>query len=189
MTESLIPFKRGDIVIQDVYFSKVGLVIARELAFDEYEVLGDGCERLDNWLGFYQGDRLVYGERVYGEQYAQVIPDGREKKYQEYKFIAEMFPPERRRESLSYSHHAETRSLEPELQDQILDKAVEYGLSSMAVRGLVKAAKGEQPKEDKNYLDQLEDLLKSLFKKVEDQVVLDDLLTKMIDRLMQVRDS
>ena len=63
---------------------------------------------------FIIGDALRYGERRWGETYAQVM-DATGMAYQTLanaKWVASRVPVQRRRTELSWSHHAEVASLE-----------------------------------------------------------------------------
>lgn len=78
------------------------------------------------------GDLLLIGERRYGETYAQVV-DVTGYSPQTLANICSVnsrIPPERRRETLSWAHHAAVAYLEADEQEALLDQAEKHGLSS-----------------------------------------------------------
>lgn len=95
-------------------------------------------ERATPWL---IGDCLCAGEAAFGEEYSQALPDDRlaAQTLANYKTVAGKIPASRRRESLSFAHHAEVVRLEPAEQDRWLDRAEAEKLSRASLRQAMKA--------------------------------------------------
>ena len=93
--------------------------------------------------GWWIGDWLRFGAEAFGERYA---PAARTTGYDRQSlmnmvYVASKIEPGRRREQLSWSHHAELAALEPADQDRWLDHAVDERLS---VRSLREAIRGQR---------------------------------------------
>lgn len=93
---------------------------------------------------FWVGDCILWGEKSFGEQFAQALDEEHAKTHMIYRYVCSRIPPERRREALSFSIHREVCSLEDTAQqDKILDIAEQQNLVVREVREMVKAAKGD----------------------------------------------
>lgn len=114
------------------------------LAFEEWEEIGATLRAAGRAVQWWLGDWLRYGERAYGEKYAQAID---ETGY-DYQTLADMayvsgkVEISRRRENLSWSHHREVASLPPEQQDAVLNAAEAMSLNREQVRAKVASVKG-----------------------------------------------
>jgi hypothetical protein len=95
------------------------------------------------WLGalgrachWWIGDWIRYGNARYGERYdAAVRLTGYDvQSLMNMAYVASRFEISRRREKLSWSHHAELASLEPHDQHRWLDRAEAEGLSVRRLR-------------------------------------------------------
>lgn len=111
--------------------------------FEEWEKLGDQlkkCARSCNW---WLGDWMNYGERVYGEKYAQAV----EVTGLDYQTLANIawvcanVGLSLRKENLPFSHHALVAKMPIETQRKWLDKAAAGNWSFMDFRAKIKAAK------------------------------------------------
>jgi hypothetical protein len=94
------------------------------------------------WLGtvgrgsaWWIGDWVRYGNARYGERYKLVasITGYDTQTLMNIAYVTSRFEPSRRRESLSFSHHAEVAALSREEQDRWLDQAM---FERLSVRGL-----------------------------------------------------
>jgi hypothetical protein len=84
------------------------------------------------WLG----DWLIYGQTAYPDRYKRAIAET-SLDYQtlrNYAWVARRFAPHRRRERLSFQHHAEVTSLPEPEQDAWLARAEEHGWSRNELR-------------------------------------------------------
>jgi len=106
-------------------FTPAGLHIPPGLPFADWEALGRRLVVMHDAIQWAIADWLAYGEREYGEQYAQAI-DVLGLSYQtlaNYAWVGRAFESSRRRESLTFSHHAEVAGLPTEAQDALLSEA------------------------------------------------------------------
>ncbi len=93
------------------------------------------------WLG----DWLIYGQSQYPDRYKRAIAET-SLDYQtlrNYAWIARQFAPSRRREKLSFQHHAEVASLDAGEQDDWLNKAEQGGWSRNELRRQVRERKAK----------------------------------------------
>lgn len=121
-------------------FDKTGLVVNGDPTFEEWKKCGEFLKQAEKSVQFWIGDWLNYGEHRWGEMYTQAIEiTGQEyKTVRNEKWVSSKIELSRRRDNLSFSHHAEVAQLEPEEQDYWLDKAEEEGLSRNELRKAIK---------------------------------------------------
>lgn len=114
-----------------------------EMPFDRYEAVGRWLGTLRDATAWWLGDWLIFGEGVYGEKYAQAVEaTGRSKQtLKNYLWVASNVPASRRRDDLSWSHHAEVASLEPKQQRSWLTRAAREGWSIEEMRGQMRDPK------------------------------------------------
>jgi len=105
--------------------SQTALDLPKGLSFEEWEETGKTLGKIGRACQWWIGDWLNYGEREYGETYAQAMDEtGLEYgTVANYAYVAKAVEPSRRRESLSFSHHSEVASMEPEEQEAWLERA------------------------------------------------------------------
>jgi site-specific DNA-methyltransferase (adenine-specific) len=106
-------------------FSPISLVIKPGLSFEHWRRLGDALRRTDRGLQFWIGDYFAYGA-TYGEASSQAANDWTG--YEPHTLwnltnVSEKVKSSRRREDLSWSHHAEVAGLTPSEQAEWLEKA------------------------------------------------------------------
>jgi hypothetical protein len=113
-----------------------------ELDEHEWAAAGRRMGAIDRASQWWIGDWLRYGMRRWGEKYAQAaritgydIPSLRNMAW-----IAGEFKVSRRRDTLTWSHHAAIAGLEPEQRDMWLDRAESLRLSVSDLRIEVRAA-------------------------------------------------
>ena len=108
-----------------IEFKSDGLCFKHDLTFEEWKELGNCLRKVEKGIQFWLGDWLNYGERKWGEMYSQALEetDYKEQTLMNFKYVADKVQFSRRRENLSWSHHEEVASLEPERQDKWLDIA------------------------------------------------------------------
>jgi hypothetical protein len=96
-----------------------------DLKFDEWQAIGHTLFSIERAVQFWIGDWIRFGEKSYGEKYSQAIEEtGLD--YQtlaNYAYVASKVEPSRRRENVSFSHHAEVAALAPEKQEAWLETA------------------------------------------------------------------
>jgi hypothetical protein len=91
------------------------------------------------WLG----DWVRYGSAKWGEKYqrASRITGYDVKSLRNLAYVAGRFDISRRRDTLTWSHHAEVSALDPSAQDEWLDRAVAEKLSVADLRLELRAAR------------------------------------------------
>lgn len=118
-----------------------GLSLPECLGFDEWMLIGRKLMLADRAVQWAIGDWWVYGDHRYGERAAAAIDPmsgaNRLQTYMNYATVSRRIETSRRREVLSWSAHAEVAALDRDVQDAILDRAVENGWSSREVRAAV----------------------------------------------------
>lgn len=84
--------------------------------------------RVSNW---WVGDWLQYGAARWGEKYTEAarITGYDVKTLRNIAYVAKQFDSSRRRDNLTWTHHAEVAALPSEQQDEWLDRAVILRLS------------------------------------------------------------
>ena len=115
----------------------------RKLTWEEYEGVGEFLGALGRAYCWWVGDFLLYGEEIFGEEYAQIestLPHSAQT-LANYRSIAKHIPPSRRRARLSFSTHAEVAYLEPSERDRWLDEAVRNDWKRDEMRGARRAAR------------------------------------------------
>ncbi|MGH3897601.1 MAG: LmbU family transcriptional regulator [Pseudonocardiaceae bacterium] len=135
--------KEGD----GVLLTRVGLRFPVQLTFDEWERAGRQMAGLVNSSVWCLGDWVVYGEKEYVDRYRRAI-EAVGLDYQtlrNYAWVARKFEPSRRRERLSFQHHAEVASLPPVEQDEWLARAEERGWSRSQLRRKIRELRSGEP--------------------------------------------
>ena len=106
--------------------------------------IGQKLQSVSRSVMWWIGDWLRFGERRWGEMYAQAVEDtGRSNGgLRNAKFVADRFSDlSRRRDELSFAHHAEVSALPPAEADELLDLAEREGLSMRELRAEVSRRK------------------------------------------------
>ena len=120
-----------------------GLVIAEDASEDELIMIGRQLATAERSLMWWVGDLAATAARRYGETY-DVVMEATSLDYGTVRnaaSIARKFELSRRRDNLSWSHHAEVASLEPDYADQALEEAEKQGWSQKDFRAWLKDAK------------------------------------------------
>jgi hypothetical protein len=131
--------------------SRTSLNLPDDLSFEDWEETGRTLGDIDRAVQWWVGDWLNFGEAHYGEKYAQAM-DVTGLDYStlaNYGWVAREVESSRRRESLSFSHHAEVAALDPAKQRSWLVEAEASKWSRNKLRQEVKddKARNPQPKE------------------------------------------
>lgn len=101
------------------------LVLPPDVPFDQYMAMAAMFSELHKRTAWYIGDLLNYGEKMYGEKYAQAeaVTGLNKQTLMNYASVCSQIPRSRRRANLNYSIHAEVAYLEPDEQKKWLDLA------------------------------------------------------------------
>jgi N6-adenosine-specific RNA methylase IME4 len=123
--------------------SVVGLQLPDDLSFEDWQNIGRQLQFYERAIMWHIGDWLRYGERKWGERYAQAIEDTgySAQSLMDSRWVAQRIEFSRRRENLSWSHHKEVAALHPSVADSILDEAEANGWNRREVRLAVSRAK------------------------------------------------
>jgi predicted HicB family RNase H-like nuclease len=119
------------------------------LPFDTWQELGARIGRHSSGAAWWLGDWLVFGRMKYGRRYKDAV-EATGFDYQtlrNYAVVARRFPPSRRRDDLSFQHHAEVCALPDFEQDLWLDAAVAHRWSRNQLRRFLRwyRAPGDTP--------------------------------------------
>jgi hypothetical protein len=109
---------------------------AEDLSFSDWLEHGRRLGLLGRSAGWWIGDWLTYGNHAFGERYVRAsrITGYDAQTLMNMAYVASRFEPYRRRGNLSWSHHAEIAALDPEEQDQWLERAEADRLSVRCLR-------------------------------------------------------
>lgn len=129
---------------------KSGMEFAQNLSEKSWEQIGTNLCGLTNSSAWWLGDWLIFGEIAYGwRRYREAI-DRTGLDYQtlrNYAWVARRFEQHRRRDGLSFAHHAEVTRLSSAEQDYWLRKAEQQMWSRNELRRSVRASLAEQSDE------------------------------------------
>ncbi|MEU9443457.1 LmbU family transcriptional regulator [Streptomyces sp. NPDC048304] len=122
---------------------KSGMIFPQNLPERSWEQIGSNLRELVNSSAWWLADWLIYGEATYGwRRYKEAI-ERTGLDYQtlrNYAWVARRFEHHRRRDSLSFAHHAEVTRLSPPEQDYWLRKAEQQKWSRNELRRAVRAS-------------------------------------------------
>lgn len=128
-----------------ILVTRVGLRIPEGLTYGGWERAGYRLAEVMNSSAWCVGDWIDHGERRYADRYQRAVElVGLEyKTVRNYVWTARRFPLARRRESLSFQHHAEVAGLPEDQQELWLDRAEALKWSRNKLRLGLRAARGE----------------------------------------------
>tara|TARA_R110002124_G_scaffold160502_1_gene327759 strand:- start:12258 stop:12821 length:564 start_codon:yes stop_codon:yes gene_type:complete len=112
--------------------ANLSLAIPDDMSFEEWNDLGQKLASAEKLLNWWIGDWWIAGNHRYGERAAIVAQGVLGKSLGTLKnlgSIARKFEKSRRRDLLSFSHHAKVASLPPDQADDFLDCAEKEKLS------------------------------------------------------------
>lgn len=125
------------------------LTLPQDATVDEWEQIGQALGSVQGAIQWWIADFVLTGEQQYGVKYERAMAlTGLE-----YKTLANMvsvarkFESSRRRENLSFAHHAAVAGLAQEEQEALLDTAA---AKSLSVAKLKQAMRGDPVKMTKN---------------------------------------
>jgi hypothetical protein len=126
---------------------KSGMILPPNLPERSWERIGTSLRELVNSSAWWLADWLIYGEATYGwRRYKEAI-ERTGLDYQtlrNYAWVARRFEHHRRRDSLSFAHHAEVTRLSPPEQDYWLRRAEQQKWSRNELRRAVRAGLAAQ---------------------------------------------
>lgn len=123
-----------------------GLRLPHKFPFEMWLAVGRRLSAAANSSAWCLGDWLVYGEDIFPGRYREAIEQTSldYKTLRNYAWVTRRFPMSRRRDTLSFGHHAEVAALPRPEQDYWLRKADELGWSRNQLRREVRASLTER---------------------------------------------
>lgn len=124
------------------------LTLPDDLSYDEWLEVGDKLAHIEHAVRWWWGDWLNYGEHRYerGQYDRAVERSGLSKEsVRACKWVAGSIESVRRRTDLPWSLHEEVAALEPDVQDEWLDKAEDEHLNRKRLRAMLKGPKPVPP--------------------------------------------
>lgn len=129
-----------------IFSPRRGLQLPTQLSFEKWVKIGRQLSDVYTSSAWCLGDWLVYGEEAYTGRYRNAI-EQTSLDYQtlrNYAWVAKRFSLSRRREGLSFGHHAEVAALSEPEQDFWLRKAEELNWSVKRMRHEVRTSLKER---------------------------------------------
>lgn len=125
-----------------ILVTRVGLQIPDNITYEDWENAGSKLARVFDTSAWCLGDWIVHGQDRFRQRYLFAIKQAGldYQTLRNYAWVARKFPPTRRRNKLSFQHHAEVASLDPADQDHWLRQAEANEWSRNALRMKVRAA-------------------------------------------------
>lgn len=123
--------------------ARAGLNLQPGLPLARWQHIGEQIFVISDANAWWMGDWLLYGERTYPDRYQHAITNTRldYQTLRNYAWVCRRFPMSRRRDMLSFQHHAEVARLPDAEQDLWLDRAAHFGWSRNALRRALRQAR------------------------------------------------
>lgn len=117
--------------------------VAGDMSLLEWSQSGRRLGIIGRGTGWWIGDWVNYGNARFGERYVRAarITGYDVQTLMNMVYVASRFESSRRRQNLSFSHHAELAALDPEEQDYWLERAESERLSVRCLREEVRRAR------------------------------------------------
>lgn len=123
-------------------FRETCLTIVDGLSWEEWEGVWTSARQMHRSASFWIGDALVYAQKTFPEQWAQVLDKHAVDIYRGAMWVCREIPVNRRRPDLSFSHHKIVAGIEGEAeQDRWLDLAVVNDWTTRELGEEIKKAK------------------------------------------------
>lgn len=138
--ELTLPRQR-DATSTKVSMVPMGLRISQELTYEDWEHVGKQLSRIVDSSSWWLGDWLVFGKKYYSDRYQRAIRSAglSYQTLRNYAWVARRFDLNRRRERLTFQHHAEVASLPTDLQESLLDGAEQHNWTTKQLRKEIQA--------------------------------------------------
>jgi len=114
-----------------------------DIPFSSWQSIGRQLHLIHDSSAWWLADWLLYGETAFPDRYRKAITET-SLDYQtlrNYAWVARKFVYSRRRDKLSFQHHAEVASLSPEQQDFWLDECERLNWSRNELRRQIRTAR------------------------------------------------
>jgi hypothetical protein len=135
------PERREAFKIRGAVPSRIGMRFDARLPFEDWHRLGKQLSMHANASIWWLGDWVAFGKEKYGRRYKQaVVITGLDyQTLRNYAVVARRFEMSRRRDKLSFQHHAEVCALSEEEQDRWLERAEACGWTRNQLRRRLRA--------------------------------------------------
>jgi hypothetical protein len=132
--------------LDHIKMPRTGLQFPQKLPFEKWLTVGRQLSNVNTSSAWCLGDWLVYGEATYNGRYRDAIERTSldYKTLRNYAWVARRFMLSRRRDALSFGHHAEVAALSEPEQDFWLRKAENLGWSRNQLRREVRTSLSER---------------------------------------------
>ncbi len=127
--------------------TRTQLRLPNRLPQQEWTRIGQQISLITDASSWWRGDWLVYGQDKFPGRYRQAMADTAldYQTLRNYAWVARRFAPSRRRDSLSFQHHAAVTALPGPEQDLWLDRAAQFRWSLRQLRTELKRADPRLP--------------------------------------------
>jgi hypothetical protein len=116
--------------------------------WNKAETQAQALETMEGAIGWWVGDFLNIVEGQYGEKYAQLVPEGKEETWRNYKWVASRFKPSVRRlttdgmPAISWSHYQVLAGIKDDkVVEALLDAVQENKLSVSKLKAMLPGRK------------------------------------------------
>lgn len=118
------------------------LTLPQDATVDEWEQIGQALGSVQGAIQWWIGDLVLSGEKRYGVKYdrAMELTGLSYKTLRNIVSVANRFEMSRRRDNLSFAHHAAVASLDPDMQDLWLNTAEQQALSVSKLKAAMRGA-------------------------------------------------
>lgn len=137
--------QQSKVIVGSTYWNPRG-----DLDVAEWILLGRRLGAISRGVAWWIGDWVNYGNANFGEKYSRAarITGYDVQSLMNMSYVASRFDSSRRRENLSWSHHAELASLAAEYQEMWLDYAERNHLSVRGLRESVRTSRASRLRSD-----------------------------------------
>lgn len=110
------------------------------ITMEQYLEIGHTFQQIQRSLSWWYGDLLNFGERKFGEEFAQAVDDSGKalETLIKYKAVADRIPREIRKAGLSWTSHFYVAYVDADQRGDLLTMALNMGLSSRELKEVVK---------------------------------------------------
>lgn len=130
-------------------WQRTSLVLPPDLTYDDWAAMGHTITGMGSSIPWWTGDFMLYGEAKFGDKASSFVEPKAAQTLLNCAWVCSRFPPSRRRENLSFSHHAEVAACPYDVADAWLHQAEVNGWSKTQLREAVRASKGLPEAKDK----------------------------------------
>jgi hypothetical protein len=131
---------------ESMLVTRTGLRFPDSLEYEPWKLAGEHVTRLVESSSWCLGDWILYGEKNFKDRYRDAV-EAAGIDYQtlrNYTWVARRFPLSRRRDTLSFQHHAEVAAMGSDDQDNWLDRAEQNSWSRNRLRQEIRRSRQQQ---------------------------------------------